>query len=31
MSVKIVDPVVVNPETLSNHAFVKVNSPPQIT
>jgi hypothetical protein len=31
ISVNIVDPVVVNPETLSNQAFVKVNSPPHIT
>jgi len=23
-------PVVVNPETLSNHAFTRLNSPPQI-
>ena len=31
MSVRIVDPVVVYPETLSNHAFIRVNSPPQST
>ena len=28
ISVKIVAPVVVKPETLSNHAFTKENSPP---
>ena len=31
MSVRIVDPVVVYPETLSNHALMSVNSPPQST
>ena len=31
MSVRIVEPVVVYPETLSNHAFASVNSPPQST
>lgn len=31
MLLSIDDPVVVNPDTLSNHAFVKVNSPPQST
>jgi hypothetical protein len=29
MSDKIVEPVVVKPETLSNQAFTNVNSPPQ--
>ena len=31
MSVRIVEPVVVYPETLSNQAFISVNSPPQST
>jgi hypothetical protein len=31
ISVNIVDPVVVYPETLSNQAFINVNSPPQST
>ena len=31
MSVRIVDPVVVYPETLSNQAFTSVNSPPHST
>ena len=31
MSLRIVDPVVVYPETLSNQAFIRVNSPPHIT
>jgi len=31
MSDKMDDPVVVNPETLSNHEFVMVNSPPHNT
>jgi len=29
-SFRIVDPVVVKPETLSNQAFTRLNSPPQI-
>ena len=29
-SFRIVDPVVVRPETLSNHALTNENSPPQI-
>ena len=31
MSFKIVEPVVVYPDTLSNQAFTRVNSPPQST
>ena len=30
ISFRIVDPVVVKPETLSNQAFTRLNSPPQI-